>query len=61
MKGWDEDDVKYLTNLIVDKLDNEERDVLDRDIVSEEIHGAIKSLKQNKSPEQDEIIQIIEK
>lgn len=52
-EGWDRDDAKYLTDFIVYKLNN---DVLDIDITSEEIHDAIKSMEQNKSPEQYGII-----
>ena len=51
--GWDEDDAQYLTDFIVHRLDNKERDVLDSDITSVDIHGAFKSMKQNKSPGQD--------
>jgi hypothetical protein len=55
-EGWDENRAHELTKYIVNKLDNNEKETLDKDINLNEISKVIKILKPNKSPGEDGII-----
>jgi len=48
-EGWDENSAHELTRYIVNKLDNNEKEMFPKDIFLDEISKVIKILKPNKS------------
>ena len=55
-EGWDENSARELTQFIVNKLDNDDKNILDMDIDINEVKRVINILKPNKSPGEDGII-----